>query len=279
MSDHGSVRYRRLATLVGAVVITAAAITVAVSRHATTPPPPQCVASAGRVSYVLDVEQAANAATIAAIGRQAGLPDHAVTVALAAALQESKLHNLDYGDRDSVGLFQQRPSQGWGPRAELMVPTYAATAFYAKLRTVPGWATMPVADAAQSVQRSASGQAYAQWEGEARLVARALTGEVSAGLRCRFASPARTTEGALGVAVAAELGSGVLGSVLPRARGWSTASWLVANAYRYGIRAVSFDGRTWTNSPGRWRAEGSATNTIRVHRFRVSALAPLAAGS
>ena len=67
-------RYRRLATLVGAVVITAVAITIVVTRHGTTPPPPQCVASAGRVSYLLDVEQAANAATIAAMGRQAGPP-------------------------------------------------------------------------------------------------------------------------------------------------------------------------------------------------------------
>ena len=133
---------------------------------------------------------------------------------------------------------------------------------------------MPVADAAQSVQHSASGQAYAQWEGEARLVARALTGEVPAGLRCQFAGPARTTAGALDAAVAAELGSGALGSALPRAQGWSTASWLVANAYRYGIRAVSFDGRTWTNSPGQWRADGSATRTVRVHRFRLSAVAP-----
>src|SRR5215471_16534084 len=80
------------------------------------PPAPECRVTVSDTTYRLDIDQAANAATIAGVARRDGLPNHAVTVALAAALQESNLRNLDYGDRDSVGLFQQRPSQGWGPR-------------------------------------------------------------------------------------------------------------------------------------------------------------------
>ena len=77
----------------------------------------------------LDAEQLANAAVIAATGRQLGIGEHGVVVALATAAQESRLRNLDYGDADSVGLFQQRPSQGWGQVTELLRPDYAATKF------------------------------------------------------------------------------------------------------------------------------------------------------
>ena len=84
-------------------------------------------------TYTLDIDQAANSTTIAAVGKRLGLPDHAVTVALAAALQESRLHNLPYGDRDSLGLFQQRPSQGWGTATEILTPSYAAAAFFRAL--------------------------------------------------------------------------------------------------------------------------------------------------
>ncbi|WP_219419845.1 hypothetical protein [Pseudonocardia nigra] len=85
-------------------------------------------------------------------------------MALATALQESGLRNLDYGDRDSLGLFQQRPSQGWGSPAEVQDPRYAATQFYDRLVDVPGWTEMPLWQAAQTVQRSAFPTAYAKWE-------------------------------------------------------------------------------------------------------------------
>src|SRR6202040_3382624 len=113
----------------------------------------ECRASAGSSRFVLDLDQANHATTIAAVGKRMGLPDHAVTIALAAALQESQLHNLDHGDLDSLGLFQQRPSQGWGTAAEVMTPSYAAAAFYEHLVRVPGWETLPVTVAAQRVQR------------------------------------------------------------------------------------------------------------------------------
>jgi hypothetical protein len=145
---------------------------------------PTCTASIGGESYRITPEQADNARLIAEVARVEGLPNHAVTVALAAALQESKLRNIEHGDRDSVGLFQQRPSQGWGTTEQLTNPEYAATAFYRALAKVDGWETMSVTDAAQEVQISAAPDAYAQWEAEARVLARILTHEVPDRIEC-----------------------------------------------------------------------------------------------
>lgn len=112
-------------------------------------------------------QQIANAATIVEVGREKHISKHGQEVAVATAMQESNLRNLDGGDRDSVGLFQQRPSQGWGSYAQVHNPRYAAGAFYDHLAKVPGWQRMPVTDAAQAVQRSAFPGAYAKWEPDA----------------------------------------------------------------------------------------------------------------
>ena len=109
-------------------------------------------------------EQVGNAAIIAQVGRDRGLPDRAVVIALATAQQESRLRNLDYGDRDSLGLFQQRPSQGWGTEAQVQDPVYAAGKFYDWLVTVPGWETGRLTDVAQAVQRSGYPELYQQHE-------------------------------------------------------------------------------------------------------------------
>ncbi|MFY1678639.1 MULTISPECIES: heavy metal transporter [unclassified Streptomyces] len=135
--------------------------------------------------HTIEPEQAANAAAITAVGTARGLPERAVTIALATALQESGLRNIDYGDRDSVGLFQQRPSQGWGSPEEIMEPTYAAGRFYDHLAEVPGYTRLPLTVAAQRVQRSAFPEAYAKHEPEAALLAAALTGRTEAALTCR----------------------------------------------------------------------------------------------
>jgi hypothetical protein len=145
---------------------------------------PTCTASIGDETYRITPEQADNARTIAEVARVEALPNHAVTVALAAALQESKLRNISHGDRDSVGLFQQRPSQGWGTTEQLTTPQFAATAFYRALAKVDGWETMSVTDAAQEVQISAAPGAYAKWEPEARVLARILTHEVPDTIHC-----------------------------------------------------------------------------------------------
>ena len=135
-------------------------------------------------TYALDRAQVANAGVIAAAAGTVGLPHHAVTIGIAAALQESRLRNLAYGDRDSLGLFQQRPSQGWGTPAQILDPNFAATAFFRHLAQVDGWMSMTVSDAAQRVQHSARPHAYAAWEAEARALARAVTGELPGALTC-----------------------------------------------------------------------------------------------
>lgn len=122
--------------------------------------------SAGVAGYGPD--QLANAAVIVAVGKQMNVPEQGQVVALAAAMQESSLTNIDHGDRDSLGLFQQRPSQGWGTPAQIMNPTYAATQFYQHLLAVPGWQQMSVNDAAQAVQRSGTPTAYGPHEQAAR---------------------------------------------------------------------------------------------------------------
>jgi hypothetical protein len=115
------------------------------------------------LSMTLTTEQVANAATIAQVGRDRGLPERAVVIALATAQQESRLRNLDYGDRDSLGLFQQRPSAGWGTEAQVQDPVYAANKFYDRLIEVPDWETGRLTDIAQSVQLSGFPEAYQQW--------------------------------------------------------------------------------------------------------------------
>src|SRR5687768_13648900 len=93
------------------------------------PDPDGCVAEVGEVTVELSQEQAYYAGLMAAIALRRELPARAVSIALATAFQESKLRNLDHGDRDSVGLFQQRPSQGWGTEEQLVDPAYAINAF------------------------------------------------------------------------------------------------------------------------------------------------------
>ncbi|MFG3050460.1 hypothetical protein ACGFZP_05805 [Kitasatospora sp. NPDC048239] len=147
----------------------------------------------------LEIPQAANAATIAAVAHARGLPDRAVTISLATAMQESKIRNLSGGDRDSVGLFQQRPSQGWGTVEQIQDPVYATNKFLDGLVKVPGYTRLPLTDAAQQVQKSGYPQAYAKHETKATLLASALTGREGAALNCvvhDFAEPEPAEEAA-----------------------------------------------------------------------------------
>ncbi|MGN7798490.1 LysM peptidoglycan-binding domain-containing protein [Leifsonia sp. 22587] len=141
-------------------------------------PAPLPQAAAGKVVALSD-EMRANAQLIIRIGRQQGVPDQGIVIALAAAAQESGLRNVRYGDRDSLGLFQQRPSTGWGTPDQVLDPTRATLAFYGGrgnpnpgrtrgLLDIPGWSGMTVTQAAQAVQLSAFPDAYAKWETSAR---------------------------------------------------------------------------------------------------------------
>ena len=123
----------------------------------------------------LTAEQASNVEAIAAVARDRGLPDRAVVIALATAQQESGLRNLDYGDRDSLGLFQQRPSQGWGTPEQVQDPVYAAGKFYDGLVQVPGWETGRLTEVAQQVQLSGFPEAYQKHQAMAEDLTAALT--------------------------------------------------------------------------------------------------------
>ncbi|MFF3309188.1 heavy metal transporter [Streptomyces sp. NPDC002952] len=176
---------------------------------------PRCKVVSGKgdgASYEFTPEQAVNAATITAVGTTRGMPERAVTIALATALQESGLRNIRHGDRDSIGLFQQRPSQGWGTRKQIMDPTYAAGEFYRHLAKVPGYSRLPLTVAAQRVQRSGYPQAYAKHEPDATLLAAALTGRAAATLTCEGRPGATRTGGpdAVRAALVRDFGRDVL---------------------------------------------------------------------
>ena len=140
-------------------------------------------APAGTTVADLSDEQRQNANVIVSTARGLGAPPRAWVIALATAMQESTLRNIPYGDRDSEGLFQQRPSQGWGTQAQVTDPVYATTQFIQRLLAVPGWDAMALTDAAQIVQRSAFPDAYRKWEVLATQLVTQL-GQVADPVRC-----------------------------------------------------------------------------------------------
>ncbi|MFG1704009.1 hypothetical protein ACFLIM_12520 [Nonomuraea sp. M3C6] len=209
-------------------------------------------------------EQAQISATIAAVAARRKLPERAVVIAYATALQESKLFNLDYGDRDSVGVFQQRQSQGWGPKKQLMDPVYATTKFFAALAKVKNYRKIPLADAAQAVQRSAGGYAYAQHEADAKILAAAFTGRVPQAVHCWY-PPGKTPTPQPRTAEARKQLARALGStaITTKKRGWLVAAWSVAHAEKYALSHVGYAGATWSNDleiEG-WQAGGKSGST------------------
>ncbi|MCT2546335.1 hypothetical protein [Streptomyces atratus] len=254
-------------------------------------------------TYRMSPEQAVNAATISAVGTSRGMPERAVTIALATALQESGLRNIEHGDRDSLGLFQQRPSQGWGTEKQILDPVYSAGEFYRHLAEVPGYSRLPLTVAAQRVQRSGFPQAYAKHEPDAALLAAALTGRTPAALNC--APPRATAAGPDAAKVRAELVRAFGKEVLPATttapreggaaagaaatstvsvpvpatraseddgsarRGWELAHWAVAQSEALRLGEVSYAGRVWEAGTG-WRTERkeSGTTDVRIRLAR-----------
>jgi hypothetical protein len=228
--------------------------------------PMTCMAGQGSQQLQLSVSQAGIAATIAGVARRDDLPTRAVAIAYATALQESKLANLHYGTMDSVGVFQQRPSQGWGTARQIENPVYATSRFFAALVQVPRYRHLPIDQAAQDVQRSADGSAYEQYAGVGTSLARAFTGTQPHAVWCSYGSPVgrprlpaakRSLTSAFG-----ELGGRVTGDpaaivkVYDSREGWSVASWLVSHAADYGISDVRYAGYEWraAKGSGQWEA-------------------------
>jgi hypothetical protein len=221
----------------------------------------------GNGQVTLSLEQMANAATISAVGIRRGVPDQAIAIALATSLQESKLENLSGGDRDSIGLFQQRPSQGWGTPKQIADPRYAAGRFYSALMRVSGWKSMTVTQAAQAVQRSGAPDAYQKWADEAIVLSDALLGDVSHAVSCMVGTVPLTRGAAALLTLGADL-KGDWGSRAKRMKtatpnelalfaandqaGWQYAHWLVAHAQDSGIMMVRFGDQQWTAKSGTW---------------------------
>ncbi|MFD9073306.1 C40 family peptidase [Streptomyces lasiicapitis] len=129
----------------------------------------------------LPAEQVPHAQTIVATGLSLDVPAKGQIIALATAMQESRLRNINYGDRDSLGLFQQRPSMGWGTAQQIRDPVYASERFYKALLKVDGWQQMTVTQAAQAVQKSGFPDAYAQWEPLATALQKAVAASFPGG--------------------------------------------------------------------------------------------------
>jgi hypothetical protein len=232
---------------------------------------------AGAEEVELDAPQLANAATIAAVGIRRGVPRQGIVVALATAWQESKLENLAGGDRDSIGLFQQRPSQGWGNADDIADPRYAAARFFNALVRVKGWETMRTTDAAQAVQRSAHPEAYEKWAGKSVVLATALTGEAGGSVGCTIPGKPESTGAVAAQSLVEGLrldwgektgtldAAGVSVTVKNEQSGWQYAHWLVAHAAERGVARVTFGGKRWDSDSGEWAAgDDTATGTVVV---------------
>lgn len=252
------------------LVVIGGGIYVAVTQfgeHLPTPLGRGCEVRTSSGTVKLNAVQMANAATIAAVGIRRDLPDRAIVVALAAALQESELESLTGGDRDSVGLFQQRPSQGWGTPEQIQDPRYSAGKFYSALVRVKDWEKLRVTEAAQRVQRSAYPNAYEKWSDESTVLAEALAGEATSAVTCtRIGEPTQR-----GPAAALALGTGlrldwgevstvpsadVIGLIVPAADlrvGWQYAHWLVAHSSEKSVERVRFGDQEWSADRGTWR--------------------------
>lgn len=267
-----STRLARAAAVLVVLLVVAGVYYLVKTKHVPLiPEPTSCTAMADKQELPLTVSQAGIAATIAGVAARHDLPTRAVTIAYATALQESKLANLDYGTQDSLGVFQQRPSQGWGSPQEIMNPVYATSRFFAALVAVPGYLRMPIYQAAQAVQRSADGYAYGQYATVGAQLAAAFYGVQPHAFSCYYASPtgkprltaaASALTSAFGVLRSERAGDPALAIRVKRASvGWAVAAWLISHASSYGISNVRYLGYEWfaTRASGAWTRQRTAT--------------------
>jgi hypothetical protein len=241
-----------------------------------------CLLRSGEEEEKLDPEQAANAATISTLATlRRDLPPRAAHIGISTAIQESKLRNLTSGDRDSVGLFQQRPSQGWGTAEQINDPVYSAGKFYDALVKVDQWQTRPLTKVAQDVQRSGHPDAYADHDGEGRVMSEGLTGASGATVGCRIdaidttgdpaqlASKLREQTGVR--ATAGENALTVRADSTRAAR--AIGAWAVAHAKFETIHRVTVGDREWVRERGRggwsWHPAEQPTGSDQVVRIAV----------
>jgi len=247
------------------------------------PDPEGCVADVAGRRVDLAPDQSRNAALIAAVGVDRGLPARAVSIALATAYQESKIRNLGHGDRDSIGIFQQRPSQGWGTVEQIQDEHYSINKFFEALEKIDGYQTMRITEAAQKVQRSGFPEAYEAHAPDARALASALTGYSPDGaFTCVVHEPeghgtaaavTRSVTEAFGDVPIERSGSRqdltvpVGATIAGNRLGWAVAGYLVAYAGELKISSVAFDGLVWhsgRDSEKGWRDADSAGTAVDI---------------
>ncbi len=250
------------------------------SRGLTEPVPGQqrCVATAGGHSVAVDPDQAHFASIIAGMSVRRKLVPRAASIALATVYQESGIRNLSYGDRDSLGLFQQRPSQGWGTKKQVMDPYYATGKFYDALVKVKNWETGDINDVAQAVQRSGYPEAYRAHEANARTLASVLTGQTPGGFSCLDRSGTRGNPKAMLKAmektfgplndrtedklVTVEAGSDTLA--------WAYGHFAVANAKDYGVVSVTVGDQRWQTDDFTLPTWNGATPALTAERLEIT---------
>lgn len=228
----------------------------------------RCTATVQATTVTLDPERSYYAALISGVSVKRGLVPRAASIALATAFQESGMRNLDYGHADSIGLFQQRPSKGWGTIEEIMDPWYSATAFYKALVKVKGWEDGDINDVAQKVQRSAHPEAYRKHVAKSRTLASSLTGQTPASFSCAVRSPGDPDPEGMAAYLKRTFGktidlattdTGLTITASNPAVAWSVAHAAIAGTGRYGLAAVSIGNWTWTHdpwSPAAWHGPG-----------------------
>lgn len=229
----------------------------------------RCTATVHGASTTLDPERAYYAALISGVSVKRGLVPRAASIAVATAFQESGMRNLDYGHADSLGLFQQRPSKGWGTVEEIMDPWYSATAFYKALVRVKGWQDGDINDVAQKVQRSAHPEAYRKHVAKSRTLASSLTGQTPASFSCAVRSSGDADPEGMASFLKQTFGktiklsatdAGLAITAADSTVAWSVAHVAVAGTGRYGLTGVSIGAWTWTHdpwSPAAWHGPGS----------------------
>ena len=265
------------------IVLVGTVVTLAWLRERGQVPPlpfeQRCVATTPDKRVVLTLDQARWTAIVVGVGVGRDLGTHAATIAMATVYQEAGIRNLDYGDRDSVGLFQQRPSQGWGTPEQIMDPWYSTTQFYDALVEIPGWESGDVNDTAQAVQRSGHPHAYRKHETKARALAAVFAGDVPAGLSCfderslpgdpdTFRTELQRTFGSLSVETDP---TGLTVRAQSDKEAAAITAFAVANAGRLGIARVESAGQVWNaTDPGLpvWRTGGGTPDDVVGIVFR-----------
>jgi hypothetical protein len=243
--------------VVVALVAGGTAVWANLQRTPIVPVLPHCEATVKDEVTTIDLEQARNSAIITGVSIKRGLKPRAASIALATAYQESGIRNLDYGHSDSLGLFQQRTSQGWGTTEQIMDPWYSSKAFYQALVKVKNWQTGDINDVAQKVQRSGYPDAYRQHVAKAKVLASSLTGETPASFTCVAPSPAAADANGMKTFLTKSLGkavnitttdTGLRVTTTTSQNAWAVAHLAIGATADYGLVSVNVGSSNWTHS-------------------------------